>query len=62
MSVGCLIRVDSQNRVQARLPIWPFPDDRSTVQEVHMNGDKILFFPVPYYNFPLGETINVPSS
>ena len=55
MTVGCLIKVDTQNRVVARQPCWPWPKPEEYPQV--SDSGLIYFFPVGYWRFRLGDIL-----
>jgi hypothetical protein len=57
VSVGTLITVDSKDIIIKREPIWPFPASGLFPRQ-NADGTRTLFFPRPYYEFPLRGQLN----
>jgi len=56
MTVGCLITVDSAHKVIQRKPLWPWPNPGVYPVQTS-SGETIYFFPVGYWRFRLGDTL-----
>ena len=56
MAVGTILTLDKDNRVIARLPVWPWPAP-SAYPAVSPSGHIQVFRPIPYYHFPLREVL-----
>ena len=57
MAVGTILTVSAEGKILNREPKWPWPEP-SAFPEKLPDGTVKLFFPRPYYNFPLGATIH----
>ena len=57
MDVGVILRVTESGRIIKRTPIWPWPKPGLYPQSLP-DGIQLLFFPKPYYNFPLNGVIH----
>ncbi len=56
MTVGCLVTVDASHKVILRQPVWPWPSP--SVYPIRTSrGETIYFFPVGYWRFRLGDTL-----
>lgn len=56
MTTGVLLRVTPANQIVERTPIWPWPTP-GEYPRTCPSGDRVLFFPAPYYRFPLNSIL-----
>lgn len=57
MAVGTILTLSPSNVILERKPVWPWPNPASYPRQL-ANGNRQLFFPIPYYNFPLRGILN----
>ena len=52
MSQGVVLRVSLSHKIVQRIPTWPWPKP-GEYPKLLPSGEKLLFFPKPYWCFPL---------